>query len=48
MTKLTALFLEHWKVVSLTFEVFWIVVFVLEASAGSSGREIPQFVYANF
>jgi hypothetical protein len=32
----------------LTFEIFWIVVFLLEAATGTSGAEVTGFVYANF
>ncbi len=39
---------ENWKIISLTFEIFWIVVFLLHAAASSSGPQIAQFVYANF
>ena len=31
----------------LTFELFWIAVFLLE-KAGGGGGEATQFVYANF
>lgn len=39
---------EERKVILLTFEIFWIVVFLLEAATRSGGAEIAQFVYANF
>jgi hypothetical protein len=35
------------KIVILTFEIFWIVVFLLEAAA-KGGSEVAQFVYVNF
>ncbi len=31
-----------------TIEVFWIVVFLLDAASGSGGVEVTGFVYANF
>ena len=36
------------KVIILTFEIFWIAVFLLEAAASTGGGEVAQFVYANF
>jgi hypothetical protein len=36
------------KVIILTFELFWITVFLLEAAASQGGAEIASFVYANF
>lgn len=36
------------KVIVLTFEVFWIAVFLLEATSGSGGGEVAGFIYANF
>jgi hypothetical protein len=37
------------KVVVLTFELFWIAVFLLEAAtAQGGGAGIAQFVYVNF
>jgi len=32
----------------ITFEIFWLVVFLLNMIAAQSGSEIPQFVYVNF
>jgi hypothetical protein len=40
--------LDHWKAISLTFEIFWILVFILEAAATSSPPEVGQFVYTSF
>jgi len=36
------------RVIILTFEVFWIAVFLMEAAARTGGGEVAQFVYANF
>jgi len=36
------------NVIVITFEIFWIIVFLLEKLSGSSGTEIPQFIYVNF
>ena len=32
----------------LSFETFWIVVFLLEQLSNESSVNIPQFVYVNF
>jgi hypothetical protein len=36
------------KIIILTFEVFWIAVFLLESAASQGGGEVASFVYANF
>ncbi len=36
------------KVVILTFELFWIAVFLLYAAGQGAGSGIAQFVYVNF
>jgi hypothetical protein len=39
---------DNWKLIALTFEAFWVLVFVLHAATSSSGAQVAQFVYANF
>jgi hypothetical protein len=39
---------RHARVIGLTFEVFWIAVFLLDRIALSDGGGIPPFVYVNF
>jgi hypothetical protein len=48
MRDVLKLYLDNRKIVILTFEIFWIGVFLLEAATGSTGAEVAQFVYANF
>lgn len=36
------------KLIVLTFEVFWIAVFLLDRIGPSATGGIPQFVYVNF
>lgn len=36
------------KVVILTFELFWIAVFLLAAAGEGGGGGVAQFVYVNF
>lgn len=48
MRKLLKLYFENRRIVILTFELFWIVIFLLEAASASSGPGIGGFVYVNF
>jgi hypothetical protein len=41
------LYVENRKIVMLTFEIFWIVVFLLHAAA-EGGSDVTQLVYVNF
>lgn len=36
------------KLIIITFEVFWIIVFLLEKITSTDAAEIPQFIYVNF
>lgn len=36
------------RLIVLTFEVFWLLVFLLERAASASSSQIPQFIYVNF
>ncbi len=35
------------KLIILTFEIFWIIVFLLNRLAGNV-PEVPEFIYVNF
>lgn len=48
MKKIFKVLVEKKKVVMLSFEIFWIIVFLLDMIAAQSGTGIPQFVYVNF
>ena len=41
-------FLNNKKLIIVTFEIFWIIVFLLEKFGSGKGVEIPQFIYVNF
>jgi len=45
---LKANLLLHGKTMLIVFEVFWILVFLLDRMSGQSANGIPQFVYVNF
>ena len=36
------------KSILLTFEIFWILIFLLERLGGQMASGIPQFIYVNF
>jgi hypothetical protein len=40
--------IKHHKLIFLTFEVFWIVVFLLDRVIRTDHVDIPQFIYVNF
>lgn len=48
MKKLVAFYVENRSVALVTFQIFWIAIFLLEAVSSSSGAEVSGFVYANF
>lgn len=48
MKRAFRILVEKRKVVMLTFEIFWIIIFLLDMIATQTGVEIPQFVYVNF
>lgn len=49
MTKMLGDILStHGKAMLLTFELFWILVFVFDQVSGQSSSGIPQFIYVNF
>ncbi len=41
-------FSAHRKLILMTFEIFWIVVFLLEQVSNTNSVDIPQFIYVNF
>lgn len=43
----TAVRANHGPII-VTFEIFWIVVFLLDRVGQAGGSGVPQFVYVNF
>lgn len=45
-------FSQYWRLhglaMVLTFQIFWIVIFVMDRVTGKSADGLPQFVYVNF
>jgi len=48
ITKLKNFFLKYRLTIIITFEIFWIIVFLLEQLTSGGGSDIPQFIYVNF
>ncbi len=48
MKQLVAFWVANRDVAIVTFEIFWIVVFLLEAYTSGTGAGVTQFVYVNF
>jgi hypothetical protein len=48
MTKIWMVVRANPKLILLTFEVFWIVVFLLDRIAQSTTGGVPGFAYVNF
>ena len=48
MDKLISFIKDNRKLIIITFEIFWIFVFILRSIAGNGIDEIPQFIYVNF
>jgi hypothetical protein len=38
----------HGRLMLITFEVFWIVIFLLDRVSSGGGSGVPDFVYVNF
>ncbi len=36
------------RTIILTFEIFWIVIFLLDRVSNVNAVDIPQFIYVNF
>jgi hypothetical protein len=48
MKKLWSLIMANFALIAFTFEVFWIVVFLLNRLTHANAGGVPQFVYVNF
>jgi hypothetical protein len=48
MTKLRQFFRENYRLMAFTFQIFWIIVFLLNRLSSNSGGGVPNFVYVNF
>ena len=40
--------LSNRKTIILTFEIFWVLIFLLDRVASVKSVDIPQFIYVNF
>lgn len=41
-------YVDNRKTLLITFEIFWIAVFLLEKIGAGAGGEVARFVYVNF
>jgi hypothetical protein len=48
MKRLRDLWAENRRLVLITFEVFWIIVFLLDHLGKGAAGGVPGFVYVNF
>jgi hypothetical protein len=48
MQFLQQIFQAHGRLILITFEVFWIVIFLLDRVSSGGGGGVPDFVYVNF
>ncbi len=39
---------ENGRLIVLTFEIFWILIFLLDRVSRFNAVDIPQFIYVNF
>lgn len=46
--KIRAWATAHQKVIIITFELFWLAVFLLDRVSNVNSVEIPQFIYISF
>lgn len=42
------MFRTHGRLMLITFEVFWIIIFLLDRISSAGGSGVPDFVYVNF
>ena len=48
ITRFWSAWLKRRKLILLTFEIFWIVVFTLERISSAGAGEVPPFIYVAF
>lgn len=41
-------FIRSKKLILITIQIFWIIVFLLDRMSNNNAVEIPQFIYVNF
>ena len=46
--KIKTFLLANVKLIFLSFEMFWIMVFLLSKITSGTSTKIPQFIYVNF
>jgi len=46
--KLKTIIIQNKTIIIITFEIFWITVFLVDRMTNSNAVDIPQFIYVNF
>jgi len=47
-SKIANLVDKNGKLIMMTFEIFWILIFLLDRIIRTNNVDIPQFIYVNF
>lgn len=48
LSKIIQIFIDNRKLLIISFEMFWIMIFLIEKIAGNNSIEVQQFIYVNF
>jgi len=48
LTEVRSFFRRNGKAIILAFEIFWILIFLLDRVSRFNAVDIPQFIYVNF
>lgn len=48
LKRIRAWAISNHKTILLTFEIFWVLVFLLDRVSSVKSVDIPQFIYVNF
>lgn len=48
MIKIVDFVKNNQKLIFITFQIFWIIVFLLDRVTNTNATDIPEFIYVNF
>jgi hypothetical protein len=46
--KIKNLIIRNKNLIIITFEIFWIIIFILDKLSTENSLQIPEFIYVNF
>lgn len=46
--KIINLIIRNMHLIIITFEIFWIIIFILDKLSNKNSIRIPEFIYVNF